>query len=65
MACLNITGAMKTTPTAALDMLLNLTPLDLLIMAEARMALHRLHALVKHTGSTGVIWAAVYSERCE
>jgi hypothetical protein len=45
MACLAITGAMKSTPTAAVEMLLNLTPLDLLIMAEARMALYRLHIL--------------------
>jgi hypothetical protein len=34
MACLSITGAMKSTPTAAMEVLLNLTPLDLLIMAE-------------------------------
>jgi hypothetical protein len=34
-------------------MLLNLTPLDLLIMAEARMALYRLYALVQPTDSTG------------
>jgi hypothetical protein len=32
-ACLAITGAMKSTPTAAMEVLLNLTPLDLLIMA--------------------------------
>jgi len=43
MACLAITGAMKSTPTAAMEVLLNLTPLNLLIMAEARMALYRLH----------------------
>jgi hypothetical protein len=42
MACLVITGAMRSTPTAAMEVLLNLTPLDLLIMAEARMALCRL-----------------------
>jgi hypothetical protein len=36
---------MKSTPTAAMEMLLNVTPLDLLIMAEARMALYRLHIL--------------------
>jgi hypothetical protein len=42
MACLAITGAMKSTPTAAMEVLLNLTPLDLLIMVEARMALYRL-----------------------
>jgi hypothetical protein len=45
MACLASTGAMKTTPTAAMELLLNLTPLDLLIKAEARMALYRLHIL--------------------
>jgi hypothetical protein len=45
MACLAITGAMKSTPTAAMEVLLNLTPLHLLIMAEARMALYRLHIL--------------------
>ena len=45
MACLAITGAMKSTPTAAMEVLLNLTLLDLLILAEARMALYRLHIL--------------------
>jgi len=45
MACLAITGAIKSTPTVAMEMLLNLTPLDLVIMAEARMALYRLHIL--------------------
>ena len=44
-ACLAITGAMKSNPTAAMEVLLNLTPLDLLIMAEVRMALYRLHIL--------------------
>ena len=45
MACLAITGAMKLTPTAAMEVLLNLTALNLLIMAEARMALYRLLTL--------------------
>jgi len=45
MAYLAITGAMKSTPTAALEVLLNLIPLNLLIMAEVRMALYRLHML--------------------
>jgi hypothetical protein len=49
MACLAITDAMKSTPTAAMEVLLNLTPLDLLIMAEARMALYRLHILQQPT----------------
>jgi hypothetical protein len=43
---------MKTTPTAAIEKLLNLTPLDHLIMAEARMSLYRLHVLVQSTDST-------------
>ena len=44
-ACLAITGAMKSTPKAAMEVLMDLTPLDLLIMAEARMALYRLQIL--------------------
>jgi len=39
MAYLAITGAIKSTPTAAMEVLLNLTPLDLLILADARVAL--------------------------
>ena len=45
MACLAITGAMKSTPTTGMEILLNLTPLDLVIQAEARMALYRLNIL--------------------
>ena len=45
MVCLAITEAMRSTPTAAMEVLLDLTPLDLLIMAEARMALYRLQTL--------------------
>jgi hypothetical protein len=37
------TGAMKSTRTAAMEVLLNLTTLELLIMAEARLAHYRLH----------------------
>jgi hypothetical protein len=36
-------GGMKSTPKVALEVLLNLTPLNLLIMVEARMRLHRMH----------------------
>jgi hypothetical protein len=43
MACLAITGAMKSTPTVAMEVLLNLTPLNLMIMAEVRMALYRMY----------------------
>ena len=40
------------TPTAAMEMLLNLTLLDLLIMAEARMTLYKLHILMQPADST-------------
>jgi chorismate mutase len=39
----NHSGGYEIDPTAAMEVLLNVTPLDLLIMAEARMALYRLH----------------------
>ena len=45
MACLAITGAIELIPTAGMEVLLNLTALDLLNMAEARMVLYRLHIL--------------------
>jgi hypothetical protein len=41
--------AMKLTATAAVEVLLNLTPLDLLVMTEARMALYRLQILKQPT----------------
>jgi hypothetical protein len=51
MACLAITGDMRSTPTAAMEVLLNLTPLDLLIMAEARMALYKLRTTEQLSGA--------------
>jgi hypothetical protein len=68
MACLAIPGAMKSTLTAAMEVLLNLTPLGLLIMAEARMALYRLHILEQSsvprtvTGllDIGGMWVTLY-----
>jgi hypothetical protein len=42
IAYLAIMRAMKSTPTAAMEVRLNLTPLDLLIMAEARMEPYRI-----------------------
>jgi hypothetical protein len=49
IACLAIMGATKSTPTAGMEVFLNLAVLDLLIMAEARMALYRLHILKQPT----------------
>lgn len=42
LACLCITGAFSSTPTAALQVLLNLTPLDIFIEMEARKSWYRL-----------------------
>jgi hypothetical protein len=42
MVCLAITEAKKSTPSAAMEVLLNLTPLYLLNMADMSMALYRL-----------------------
>jgi hypothetical protein len=54
IACLAIIGAMILTPTAAMEVLLNLTLLDLLIMGKVRMALYRLHILKQPTVSKTV-----------
>lgn len=45
MACMAITGAFRTTPTAALEVLLDLPPLHIVIQSEARKALHRLKTM--------------------
>jgi hypothetical protein len=42
MACLGITGAMRTAPTAAMEVLLGLHILHLLVEAEARIGNYRL-----------------------
>jgi hypothetical protein len=41
-ACLYITGAIRSTHTAAMETLLNLSPLEIFIEGEARMGAHRL-----------------------
>jgi hypothetical protein len=45
LACLGITGAMRTTLTSALEVLTCLPPLDLVVQGEARSAAHRLWSL--------------------
>jgi len=42
LACLGITGAMRTTPTTAVEALICLPPLELVVQSEARSAAHRL-----------------------
>jgi hypothetical protein len=41
LACLGITGAMRTTPTGAVEALTDLPPLELVIQGEAKSAAHR------------------------
>lgn len=56
MSLLSITGAMSTTPTAALELLLGLEPLNIRIEASARAELYRLHCwgqLDLNRGSSG------------
>jgi len=45
LACLEITGAFRTTPTGAMEALVGLPPLDLVIQGEARSAAHHLWSL--------------------
>jgi len=45
LACLGITGAMRTTPTSAVEALICLPPLDLVVQSEARSAAHHLWSL--------------------
>ena len=45
LACLGITGAMRTTATNAVEALICLPPLDLVVQSEARSAAHRLWSL--------------------
>jgi len=42
MACLNITGTMRTTPTEAMELITGLTPLDLYVKEVELMAMLRL-----------------------
>lgn len=42
LACLEITGAISTKPTAALDTLLNLPPLLLIKQSKAKMGAYKL-----------------------
>ena len=45
LTCLGITGAVPTTSTCAMEALVCLTPLELVVQNEARMAAHRLWSL--------------------
>jgi hypothetical protein len=44
-ACLGIMGAMRTTPTNAVEALVGLPPLDLVVQGEARASVHHLWSL--------------------
>ena len=56
LACLCISGAMKSTPTAALEIILGITPLDIHIKTEARCSASRMNAngeWKQHPGKIG------------
>ncbi len=64
MACLGITGAMKTTPTEGMETLLDLPPLDAQVLAAARTTFHRLqwqNQIRIHRTDSGIssIWKQV------
>ena len=52
MACIAVTGALKTTPAATLEILLGIPPLDLFIQKEAMAGYYRLYQVKqwRHTG---------------
>lgn len=50
-ARLGITRALRTTPTAALETLLNISPLQFLIMREARVSQFRLESSLNYNGT--------------
>jgi hypothetical protein len=45
LACLGITGALRATPTGAMEALVGLPPLDLVIQGKARSTAHRLWSM--------------------
>lgn len=55
LACLGVTGAMRTAPTTALEALLGLVPLHLMIEAEARRAAYRLKCGGQWTTAGGML----------
>lgn len=57
MACIALTGALRTTPTASMELLLDLLPLHLHIEAEALACMHRLACLGFWKGnSDSLLW---------
>lgn len=53
-ACLAITGAMSTTPTLAMETILNMTPIHICLEWEARIVTHRLLSLENQTNGERV-----------
>ncbi|XP_050298762.1 uncharacterized protein LOC126737762 isoform X1 [Anthonomus grandis grandis] len=65
LACLSITGSMRTAPTTALETLLSLPPLDLVVQFEAMRTAYRLYVLGElRAGETGhaKIWSRAIQE---
>src|SRR6202012_4734275 len=62
LACLSVTGAMTSTPTAALEILLSLSPISLFIKQQAKLIVTRLYraghwmALGRNMGHAGILF---------
>jgi ribonuclease HI len=72
LACLGITGAMKTTPTAAMEVLLGLPPLHYVIQGEARLGIYRLQNTLNnvnvgsgHTSIVNLVKGAVLNNKTD
>jgi hypothetical protein len=59
LACLSITGSIKSTPTAAMEALIDLPPLHLVIQGEARLGIYRLQNELRNanirSGHTNIV----------
>nr|XP_022906088.1 uncharacterized protein LOC111417911 [Onthophagus taurus] len=63
LACLLITGAMRSTPTIAMETMLNVLPLDIFIREVAVMALLRLRSVnEKQVVKMGIVRSKLWSE---
>jgi hypothetical protein len=65
MACLGITGAMRTAPTAAMEVLLGLPRLHLQVEAETKIGIYRLHYNKQWKPKSGIFGHAYMTRNME
>lgn len=61
LACLSVTGALRSTPTAALELLIGLPPLHLAVQAQAKLTAYRLVATKEWHTDSNIGHAAIWS----